>query len=895
MTNRLPALAFVLAALAAAVAADAPYQDIKGDAMRVYGVRGAYDAPDGAIRVVLGACCTGAMGDARCWRIVSDDDPAYAYDKFIAPKSAKVVASEDEFSFPAGFKAPGGAGVPLKRSVVDLIPPTPLKPGCEYAVIGQGNGNSVLTLAVPAATFVSGKSSEKLPADSLAAQISGLRRLSSVGDGKLLAEFGQGFNTDAGNVLANYRVTVNGKETPVAAFGRRTIVDAYQPDGWPFRVLRKHDLFLDIGQTLKKGDKVALSVAGNVTCGAREASFTFDTATSYTRSIQVNQNGYLPAAVKVAYLGCWFGSFPDPNAVGKATTEKKASSAENSSLAPYALAFAEPPEFHVVDAASGAVAWRGKAKFTHNGLENDGRANNSAANVYELDFSAFRKPGRYYLAIDGVGRSFSFDIGADVYQKAFGVASLGVFAQRCGIAFDRKTGDLDWNRLACHTDGITVTDIPRYTVGGNGHTAKFRDHIVYVPDKTNPDATIPLVLQASGGHHDAGDYNPRSHIDVARSLLSAYELAPKAFTDGQLRVTPAERKNGIPDIVDEALWAVKLWAGLQDPADGGVYDGTESQGDPAIYQTVEMDPCGDFCFAKDSKASFEAAAIFAQASRILASFPGQEKRAANLLARARKAYAWGVANKPDIQDPATLGTYTVSSRAYAAAELFHTTGEEAFHKDFKDTCPWIANPKAEIDVWTKYDMKSAAYSYTRIPREKADPKLWDDVLAAIRAKADMTIAGSDKMAYKFLRDPWAPISWGTGAYENYSLPVAHIWRITGEPKYRDWLIRTCDNTLGANPLNLSWIVGIGTETIRMPLHNSRHRPAGFAVVGQQAQGPNQRAEGYHVKDTLYPAHRDAFACLHCFVDGIFAIAMDEGTVNNQANTMAVFGLLCAEP
>ncbi len=886
-----------IAVLPASAAPATPYLDLKVPAMRVYGLRGAYDTPDGKIRVVLGPACTGAMRDAGVWRIVSDEDPDYDYSLFVRPAAATVVEDGVEFPFPAGFSAPKGADTPLRRAVVDLTPPRPLKPGCEYAVLGQGDGNDVLTLAVPAAKFVCGKRPDgdgAVPADRAAARIAGLRRLSSVGGGMLLAEFGHGYSVAGGDVLANYRVTVNGEPVPVAALGRRTKIDAYRPSGWPFSVLLQHDLFLDIRRPLRKGDRVGLAVEEGVTAGARSASFTFDPAASYTRSIQANQAGYLPDAPKVAYLGCWFGSYPDRAAAGDGPLPERVVGSDPA-LAPYALSFAEPPEFLVVDDASGAVAWRGRAKLVHNGLQNDGNANHSAENVYELDFTEFRKPGRYHLAVDGVGRGFGFDIGADVYAKVFRTQALGVFAQRCGIPFSRDKGDyfgftgvdLGWNRLGCHAGGIQVSDIPRYTVGGAGHQAKFRDHLVM-----DESGARPKTLLASGGHHDAGDYNPRSHIDVARVLFSAYELAPESFSDGQLLVARNERSNGVPDILDEALWALKLWEGLQD-VDGGVYDGTESQGDPAIYQTVELDGCGDFCFAKDSKASFLAAGLFAQASRLIAPLPGKAPRAAVLLEKARAAYAWGVAHKPVIDHPPTFDEYYVSSRAYAAAELFHTTGEAAFHDDFKANCPWTKNPRAEIAVWGQYDAKSAAYAYTRIPRDKADPALWDAVLSAIRAEAEMYIAGSSKMAYKFLRNPWAPISWGTGAYENYALPAAHLWAITGETRYRDWLVRTCDNTLGANPLNLSWVTGIGTQTIRMPLHNSRFRPDGFVVAGQQAQGPNQRAEGYRVKDTLYPAHRDGFAPLHCFVDGIFAIAMDEGTVNSQANSMAVFGLLAA--
>ncbi len=104
-------------------------------------------------------------------------------------------------------------------------------------------------------------------------------------------------------------------------------------------------------------------------------------------------------------------------------------------------------------------------------------------------------------------------------------------------------------------------------------------------------------------------------------------------------------------------------------------------------------------------------------------------------------------------------------------------------------------------------------------------------------------------------------------------------------------MRTCDNTLGANPLGLSWITGLGERTIRCPLHNSRYRAAGGPVAGLQAQGPMQRGHGYSFKETLYPAWKEGEAVLHAFIDTHWAIAMDEPTVNNMANTLLVFGVL----
>jgi hypothetical protein len=104
------------------------------------------------------------------------------------------------------------------------------------------------------------------------------------------------------------------------------------------------------------------------------------------------------------------------------------------------------------------------------------------------------------------------------------------------------------------------------------------------------------------------------------------------------------------------------------------------------------------------------------------------------------------------------------------------------------------------------------------------------------------------------------------------------------------MIKTADNTLGCNPLNLSWITGLGSNGIHAPLHNSRFNPTGFSVPGMQAQGPDDRGREYSYTDTLFPK-RDKTPPLYCFVDSIFAIGMDEGTVIHQAETMAAFGLL----
>ncbi len=1128
-------------AFAALAAHAAEPVDLKPYALECYGLRGAVAVDSNTVVAVFGASCVGARNQAKAWRVRSEDDPAYAYEKFVQPKEAKTIANDIEFPFPDGFSAPGAAKNELRRYLVQLKLPEPLRPGVRYGLVAHGDGAPTTGAKTGCffewdGTVVAEPETARVPADARAARMVGLRRASPLGDGKIALEFGAGFSAAAWRDPAQYRVKVNDEEIPMENFGRRSKIDVYLPFGWPFKVFLQHDVYLDLGRDLQPGDRVTVAVGPKICAGSREAAFVFDPATTVTRSIQANQVGYLPDGPKVAYLGFWLGSFPEsaksaaanafdlsipptleeaffvpppeetaaeppsnaseaslePGNASEASVEREVGYAD---LAPYALRFREPPPFELVREADGATVFQGVAKLTHNGLFPDGRANHSAENVYELDFTAFDVPGRYYLRVPGVGRSIAFDVAVDVYRKAFRVQSTGVFAQRCGIEMtpDRAPG---WRRIACHTNGVQLTTVKtwlkngfgplrespvptpnpaypalkaaqdalladpalaaRYPLEGdlrdavagselvplfeekpggtfvddasfgvpvfrtgrknNGLAGTFAvdpatgatvtfwlrrkdedgnklggDLLRFGPDKgshfsldalwgvvrlcgrswmrlgddkwrclairlgpvgddgkmlvelfsdgervvkesvkppasddlivaratddaaagchfrdlrlwTRPlaeeelatladraEPTIPKVIPLRGGHHDAGDYNPRCHIDVAQTLLAAWEHAPKKFYDGQLDIP--EAGNGLPDVVDEALWSLKPWFALQD-ADGGVRAGTESAGDPNFYQTVELDPTGDFAYDKDCKASFVFAGTAAQAARVLERC-GRVATAAEYLAAARRAYDWGVANVPEgLKDLRQYNEYRLDARAYAAAELLHSTGEEAYLRDFRASVPWSVYPDALVRSHGRYDSLMAAYAFLRDPKnETRDPEMWARVRAAVLREADWYVEGSDQMAYKFVRHPDAPINWGTGAYGVHIRPVLAAWFLTGDGKYRDWVVRTCDGMLGANPLGLCWVTGLGERTIRAPLHNSRYRPEGTVVDGMQGEGPVSSGGGYNYVDTVYPKHDRYFASMHTFVDCHFAIGMDEGVVNNQVLDMALFGLL----
>lgn len=144
--------------------------------------------------------------------------------------------------------------------------------------------------------------------------------------------------------------------------------------------------------------------------------------------------------------------------------------------------------------------------------------------TYRLNFSSFKKPGRYYLQA-GKTKSPEFEIGENVYKGAADFCLRYMRQQRSG--FNPFLKD------SCHThDGYVLY----------GEKAG-------IPDSTHIDVV--------GGWHDAGDYLQYSatSANATYHLLMAYRDFPKVFTDEKL-ANGLDGKNGMADVLDEAKWGL---------------------------------------------------------------------------------------------------------------------------------------------------------------------------------------------------------------------------------------------------------------------------------------------------------------------------------------------------
>lgn len=201
-----------------------------------------------------------------------------------------------------------------------------------------------------------------------------------------------------------------------------------------------------------------------------------------TSWIRINQLGYLPQGTKAAV---W-------------------ASKENQSIS----------TFQLVDVATGKKVFTGKAGTAFG-------AYGPFQQSYRLNFSAFKKPGRYYLEA-GQARSPEFVISDTAYK---GTADFCLRYMR-----QQRTGFNPFLKDSCHTrDG--------YTLYGP------------MPDSTHIDVV--------GGWHDATDYlqYATTSANATYHLLMAYRDFPTAFSDTK-QANGLDGKNGIADVMDEAKWGL---------------------------------------------------------------------------------------------------------------------------------------------------------------------------------------------------------------------------------------------------------------------------------------------------------------------------------------------------
>jgi len=541
-----------------------------------------------------------------------------------------------------------------------------------------------------------------------------------------------------------------------------------------------------------------------------------------TTKIKLDQVGYLPNAPKIALIDASGGR----SAAAQSFTLKRTSDS--------------------------AVVFQGKlSAAVHDPTSGD--------DIQTADFSAFHKPGQYYIDVPGAGRSWNFSIDPNVYSRAYYLAMRGFYGQRCGTAVDLGPEFPGYTHAACHLKGEFHS-----SSGKSGE----RDNV--------------------GGWHDAGDYGRyvvNSGITTG-SLLWAWELYGPKLKNIKLNIP--ESGNGTPDILSETRWNLEWMLKMQDD-DGGVwfkqtsehFSGFVMPEDDKLVSEVIGTGSAPY---KSTCATADLAAVAAIAARVYKPF--DPKFAALNLAAARKAWLWAEKN-PNVtfKNPPGISTGEYGDnnckdeRLWAAAELWRTTGDapynDFFVKNYAEFDSHLDSPPAED--WHEV-APMGLWSYALANRKGSDAHAVSDI-------RDRSIATAKRIAERTQADPYRvslvakDYVWGSnGVAASYGVQLLVANTLAPDPVFVNAALDNLHYLLGRNTFSLSWVTQLGEHPYRHP----HHRPSGADKNAEPWPGLLSGGPNAGRQDALLHAMPPDLPPAKVYADDQGSYASNEICINWQA-------------
>ncbi len=472
----------------------------------------------------------------------------------------------------------------------------------------------------------------------------------------------------------------------------------------------------------------------------------------------------------------------------------------------------------------------------------------SGEHVSAADFSKVRDAGAYYLEVPGVGRSWNFEIGPNVFARTYYLAMRAFYGQRCGVAVDLGPEFPGFTHPACHLN-----------------------------DAFDPSSGKQGPNKNAGGWHDAGDYGrylPSSGITTG-TLLWTWELFGTKLKSIGLHIP--ESGSGTPDLLSETRWNLEWMLTMQD-ADGGVWHKQtsvmfsgfvmpENDTAPSVVIGTGTQPFKSTC------ATADLAAVAAIAARVYK--PYDAAFAARNLRAARSAWAWAE-RFPNVtfKNPAGIATGEYADtqcgdeRLWAAAELWRTTGENAFQQFFLENyaqyLPTLDSPPRE--AWAQ-TAPMGLWTYLLEGRKNADPRVAKSIrertLTAARRIATRTRGAGYRVSMTE-----NDFVWGSNAVAaNYGMELLIANILSPHAEFAEAALDHLHYLLGRNTFSLSWVTQVGANAVRHP----HHRPSGADQnaepwPGLLAGGPNKDRQDAVLKSLpdlppaqLYRDNQDSYA------------------------------------
>ncbi|HEU4508012.1 MAG TPA: glycoside hydrolase family 9 protein [Pyrinomonadaceae bacterium] len=462
-----------------------------------------------------------------------------------------------------------------------------------------------------------------------------------------------------------------------------------------------------------------------------------------------------------------------------------------------------PGEFRIINADTGAVVLAGRVKpvpgvwgqFDRHG---------------EIDFSSLKSEGTYILEA-GAARSPKFKISRTANAEIPDQLLDFMRQQRCGYN--------PFVDAVCHSfDGRTA----------------------FGPEPAG------TYLNAIGGWHDAGDqlkYLLTSSNATAQMLL-AYELVRngperKNFAD-KFNNFGQPGANGIPDILDEAIWGLN-WMLRLHPAPDQLYHQVADDRDhkgfrlphqetvdygwgPGSYRVVyfaDGQPQGLRQYKGESDGVANLAGRYAAAMalgyQIFEDDPRLRSFANTLLQAGREVYALGQA-KEGVQQGNSYGapyryaeTTWADDMEWGAAELFRATKDPRYLRDAKryaliaGTESWMG--KHEAGHYQFYPFMNAGHFRLY---DLVDARTKKQLAAFYREQIERCLKHGESNPYRI----GVPFIWcSNNLVVALATQCLFYERMTGDRRYRVFAAKHLDWLMGKNPWGTSMFTGIPADGV----------------------------------------------------------------------------------
>ena len=467
------------------------------------------------------------------------------------------------------------------------------------------------------------------------------------------------------------------------------------------------------------------------------------------------------------------------------------------------------------------------------------------ARSFRLDFSRFTREGAYVLECGGVV-SPSIRIGPGVYD---GTADFLLRYLR-----QQRSGFNPFLRDSCHTrDG----------------------YIIYHPtlDSTH--------IDVAGGWHDASDYLQyvTTSATAVAQLLFAYEQHPAAFGDS-VGSDGLAGANGIPDILDEALWGLQ-WLLKMNPAPGMMFNQLADDRDHLGFRLPTLDsvdygrgrerpvyfctgkPQGIFSYKNRTtgiaSTAGKYASAFALAARVLKSRP---ELAGMFGRKALEAYQFGRAYPGVCQTAPCRAPYFyeednwVDDMEFAATQVALLYPDSGFVREAvsfgarEPVTPWMGAERARHYQW--YPFVNLGHYYLAkpgSPRRKEFLGYLRDGLELLRKRGEKT---------PFFFGP--PFIWCSNNLVSAALTQARLYRdLTRDTRFEEMESMLRDWLFGCNPWGTGMIVGLPRHGVgpRDP-HSAFTHVYGYRIDGGLVDGPVQASIFQNLKG-VHLSRPDPFA------------------------------------